>query len=254
MKATPDPISSRLRLIEKKAQPEKVVHVPPRREDIRREWGENFFQKYSPPISSASTVPPLALPGLRMPERFPRLNFTSLRFLINVDQPLNLYVYFVRSIIPHASNVVFSVPFPRERERSLTRRFFLLSTRETLETLLPLLSPFSIIVSLVEERMGMALLFPCYVERLVFVFRVIGSFVVLPSFFTFPVLRGTRGGNREASDPVRSMCFPGEGEILIEAITVIARTCPCTSQWHNPKSFSRTWGHLQTCARHFQWR
>lgn len=43
MKATPDPISSRLRLIEKKAQPEKVVHVPPRREDIRREWGENFF-------------------------------------------------------------------------------------------------------------------------------------------------------------------------------------------------------------------
>lgn len=37
MKATPDPISSRLGLIEKKAQPEKVVHVPPRREDIRRE-------------------------------------------------------------------------------------------------------------------------------------------------------------------------------------------------------------------------
>lgn len=45
MKAIPDPISSRLGLIEKKAQPEKVVHVPPRRIRYSKRAGREFLSK-----------------------------------------------------------------------------------------------------------------------------------------------------------------------------------------------------------------
>ena len=168
-------ISSRLRLIGKKARP-KVKRC----KKTLEKSGGRIFTSLSESLSKI----------------FPPISFNFLPFEItNAGEVLSFKLGFLINAGRWICSLILSVQLYRRRRQTSSSPFFSsLDARNSRNA-----PPLSIVVSSVGERMGTALLFPCYAERLVFVFRFVVRFS-----------RGTRG-EREASDPVRSMCFPGGG-------------------------------------------
>ena len=113
----------------------------------------NPFRKYS--LLFPSTVLPLEITNAGEVLSF------KLGFLINAGRWI--------------CSLILSVQLYRRRRQTSSSPFFSsLDARNSRNA-----PPLSIVVSSVGERMGTALLFPCYAERLVFVFRFVCS------FFTF---------------------------------------------------------------------
>lgn len=124
-------------------------------------------------------------------------------------------------------------------------------------------SPRPIIVSFGRGTYGDGIIVSSFPEESVVSFRVIGPLIRCISFVSFffflslfPVPFGTRG-RRGGGDPVRSMCFPvgrGRARYLSRRLPLLHERAPVPASGITRRAFPGLGGHLQTCARHFQWR
>ena len=115
-------------------------------------------------------------PSESLSKIFPPISFNFLPFEItNAGEVLSFKLGFLINAGRWICSLILSVQLYRRRRQTSSSPFFSsLDARNSRNA-----PPLSIIVSSVGERMGTALLFPCYAERLVFVFRFVCS------FFTF---------------------------------------------------------------------